>query len=106
MEISAEGKIAIDANEKGWPVEDYKQYLINTESQYRGLRDLQTKFARGVADESEERDGVIMVQKQYLRSVKEDLQRERDRNEKLHEYIRYLHGIVDGLGMDQIGHGA
>ena len=106
MEKSAEEIIVLRANELGWTVEEYKQYLLNTLDQYKGFRELQTKFARGVAEESEMRDGVIMVLKQYLRSVKEDLQIERDRNEKLHEYIRYLQRIVDGLAMDQIGHGA
>ena len=106
MDKTPDETIAINADKKGWTVDEYKQYLLNTLDQYEGLRDLQTKFARGVAVESEERDGIIMVLKQYLRSVKEDLQKERDRNEKLHEYIRYLHSIVDGMAMDQIGHEA
>ena len=106
MGKSAEEIMVLRANELNWTVEEYKQYLLNTLDQYKGFRELQTKFARGVALESEERDGVIMVLKQYLRSVKEDLQIERKRTEKLQEDNRRLQRIVNGLAMDQIGHGA
>ena len=106
MEKSAEEIIVLRANELNWTVGEYKQYLLNALDQYDGSRELQTRFARGVADESEQKDGIIMVQKQYLRSVKEDLQREIERNEKLSDKNRELQRIVDGLALDQIGHGA
>ena len=98
--------IAIDAAKKGWTVEEYKQYLINTESQYTGFRDLQTKFARGVALESEERDCKIVTLIGMVEHLTDEVNRQFKLRREAERRAEYLQSITRGMAMDQIGHGA
>ena len=77
MEKSAEEIMILRAKELGWTVEEYKQYLLNTLDQYEGFRDLQTKFARGVAEESDVKECKNLVLTGMVEGLRQEIQHER-----------------------------
>ena len=106
MGKSAEEIMVLRANKLNWTVEEYKQYLLNTLDQYEGFRDLQTKFARGVALESEERDCKIVTLIGMVEHLTDEVNRQFKLRRKAERRAEYLQSITNGLAMDQMGHGA
>ena len=98
--------MVLRANKLSCTVDEYKQYLLNTLDQYEGLRDLQTKFARGVAVESEERDCKNIALLGIIDGLTEEVNRQFKLRREAERKAEYFQSITRGLAMDQIGHGA
>ena len=106
MDKTPDETIAINADKKGWTVDEYKQYLLNTLDQYTGLRDLQTKFARGVADESEKRECKNIALLGIIDGLTEEVNRQFKLRREAERRSEYFQSITRGMAMDQIGHGS
>ena len=106
MDKTPDETIAINADKKGWTVDEYKQYLLNTLDQYEGSRDLQTKIARGVALESEQRECKNIALMGIIDGLTEEVNRQFKLRREAERRAEYFQSITRGMAMDQIGHGS
>ena len=95
MRIKKDGQLTSTNN-------TYSTLWINT----KGLRDLQTKFARGVAVESEKRECKNIALLGIIDGLTEEVNRQFKLRREAERRSEYFQSITRGMAMHQIVHGA